>query len=480
MNNRKKKQAHYLRTIDDSDLGMARLDADGRVRDANLRLLGLLGYEWAELEGKSFNDITHPDDRWIGLEVLLDIRSGRQNDVAYEKRFLKKNGRSLWAGVTASSISVDNDDIGVVLMVSDPSLRPAPKGPERELELLRAALVETPIVVFACDRDGLLILCEDRGLKSVLSRGEILGRHVWDVYGNKKVVRNHIQRGLAGESGKFVMRSSGADFTCLYRPIQASDGTVMGVTGLAQDLTALATMTEENLRLSEFMTTLSHELRNPLNTIMGFTELLVNGTYGSLSNRQKKPMRNIEVGGQQLLSLINDILDLAKVKAGHLHLLETPLEAGLIVHSLANEVSAYAELRGLRVVEVAGPAVNFKGDRRRVHQVLLNLLSNAIKFTPAGGTIEIAFSEDARGPRICVSDTGAGLSPDELRLVFEEFGQVAAHQATNPEGAGLGLPLSRKLATLMGGTLLAESTVGVGSRFCLSLPRSGAVAIRPI
>jgi signal transduction histidine kinase len=221
---------------------------------------------------------------------------------------------------------------------------------------------------------------------------------------------------------------------------------------------------------------LSHELRNPLQAILGFTELLVTGAYGKVGARHRQPLGNIEVGGRQLLSLVSDIWDLAQIKAGHIRPEETALEAGKAIRTLATEMSASADAKDVHLVEVAGPALKFRVDGRRVYQVLLNLLSDAIKFTPAGGTIELSFNANAAGdPQICVSDNGDGLTPDELRLIFEEFGQVAAHRVDNPSRLGLGLPVSRKLATAMGGTLLADSTVGVGSRFCLTLPRTPAI-----
>jgi len=139
------------------------------------------------------------------------------------------------------------------------------------------------------------------------------------------------------------------------------------------------------------MRTLSHELRNPINVILGFTELLVNGTYGAVSDRQKPPPSRIDLGGRQLLSLINDVLDLAKVKAGRLQLDEVPLEASAVIHAAVAQVSLSAESKGIDLVEVVGPPVNFKADARRVHQVLLNLLSNAIKFTSAGGTVRLGW-----------------------------------------------------------------------------------------
>ncbi len=471
------RQAHYLRTVDDCALGMFRLDLDGCITDANRRLLDMLGYDWVDLKGKSFNDITHPDDRWIGLEVLLDLRSGREDNIAYEKRFLTQAGRSLWAAVTASTTTVNGAPVGVMLMVTDLSVRCEPDTvAEADHGLLKTALSIAPIIVFACDKDGILTLCEDTGLDSSLNHGTLVGRHVWDVYAERQIVREQMERGLAGESGEFLMRFNGVEFNCRYRPIQDMDGKVLGVSGLAQDVTVVAKLRTENKRLAEFMTTLSHELRNPLQAILGFTELLVTGAYGRVGARQRQPLGNIEVGGRQLLSLVNDILDLAQIKAGHIRLDETGLEAGKAIRTIATEMSASAAAKGVHLVEVAGPPVEFRADGRRVHQVLLNLLSNAIKFTPAGGTIKLSFKADAAGdPQICVSDNGGGLGPDELGLIFEEFGQVAAHRANNPSGLGLGLPVSRKLATAMGGTLLADSTLGVGSRFCLTLPRTPAI-----
>jgi PAS domain S-box-containing protein len=472
------KQAHYLRTIDDSPLGMFRVDVEGRIMDANKKLLDLLGYEWSELKGKGFNEITHPDDRWIGLEVLVDIRAGRVDNAAYEKRFLTQAGRAVWAGVTASAITVGGELKGVVVMVTDLSVRPTTDGvADNEHDLLKAMLSVAPIIAFACDTNGILILCEGQGLASSLSPPELLGRLAWEVFEGTEVVREQLQRGLAGESGQFAMRFDGVEFDCRYRPIQSLEGITLGVSGVAQDVTALANVTNENSRLSESITTLSHELRNPLNVILGFTELLVNGSFGEVSDRQKPPLARIGLGGRQLLSLINDVLDLAKVKAGRIHLDEVALEAGGVIHAAVAEMRVLAESKGVHLVEVPGPPLNFKADARRVHQVLLNLVSNAIKFTPAGGTVQLAFESDASmGTRISVSDTGIGLTSDELRTIFVEYGQVEGHRDINPTGTGLGLPICRKLAVLMGGTLTAESTVGVGSKFRLTLPRTGAVA----
>jgi PAS domain S-box-containing protein len=457
---------------------MFRLDTEGRIVDANLKLLDMLEYDWPDLRGKGFNDITHPDDRWIGLEVLVDLRSGQVDSAAYEKRFLTQRGRAVWAAVTASAISVGGELQGVVVMVTDLSLRPTlDEEADEERDLLKAMFAVTPIIVFACDIDGLLILCEGEGLGPARTPADLLGQPAWEVFRETEVVREHLKRGLTGESGEFVMSFRGAELSCRYRPIQSVDGVLLGVSGVAQDVTALAKVTDENSQMSASMHTLSHELRNPVNVILGFTELLVNGSYGAVSDRQKPPLARIDLGGRRLLSLINDVLDMAKVKAGQMQLNEANLEAGAVIRVATSEMSLSAEANGIHLVEVHGAPVTFRADARRVHQVLVNLLSNAIKFTPRGGTVQLAARSDAGGGlRITVSDTGCGLTQDELGQIFKEYGQVAAHRDINPDGTGLGLPISRKLATLMGGTLTAESTVGVGSVFSLMLPAARSAA----
>jgi len=212
--------------------------------DADLKLLELLEYAWSDLKGKDFNDITHPDDRWIGLEVLQDLRSGKVDNAAYEKRFLTQRGREVRAAVTASAITVGGELKGVVVMVTDLSLRPTTDGvADNEHDLLKAMLSVAPIIVFACDSTGLLILCEGQGLGSANSPTDLLGRPAWEVFEVTEVVRAHLQRGLAGESGQFVMRYEGAELSCLYRPIQSVEGVFLGVTGVAQDVTALAKAT---------------------------------------------------------------------------------------------------------------------------------------------------------------------------------------------------------------------------------------------
>ena len=145
------------------------------------------------------------------------------------------------------------------------------------------------------------------------------------------------------------------------------------------------------------------------------------------------------------------------------------LDVRTVLHLAALQAGVVAEPKGIEIVERPGPAVLFSADGRRLHQILLNLLSNAIKFSPAGGLIELDGHLQDGEVRLIVSDSGSGIAPDQLRVVFDEFRQANDHNGGG-EGTGLGLSLSRNLAELMGGTLTVTSEIGAGSQFVLALP----------
>jgi signal transduction histidine kinase len=232
---------------------------------------------------------------------------------------------------------------------------------------------------------------------------------------------------------------------------------------------------------SQFLAAMSHELRTPLNAVIGFAEMLASEIYGPLGDaRYRDYTGSIAQAGKHLLGLINDVLDFSKLDAGHLELheeLTDPSEAVEAAYTLIRgqareasvtlEYQADAELPMLRV------------DLRRVRQVLLNVLGNAVKFTPAGGTIRI--SATARGDTliIAVADNGIGIAPQDIPKAMERFGQVDNSLARRYEGTGLGLPLSKRLMELHGGTLEIESALGVGTTVTLVFPSSRLAAREP-
>jgi signal transduction histidine kinase len=233
-----------------------------------------------------------------------------------------------------------------------------------------------------------------------------------------------------------------------------------------------------NRHKSEFLANMSHELRTPLNAIIGFSEVLGARMFGELNAKQAEYVGDIYGSGQHLLSLINDILDLAKVEAGRMELDLHEFEVHAAIDNCCTLVRERAHRSGLRLSAEVEPGIGkWQGDERKFKQVALNLLSNAVKFTPAGGEVELrAFIE---GPwlRVSVTDTGVGISPPDQEAIFTEFHQVRATPGKN-EGTGLGLTLSRRLVLLHGGTLTLESVPGKGSTFTASFPLPPAPGAR--
>jgi len=228
---------------------------------------------------------------------------------------------------------------------------------------------------------------------------------------------------------------------------------------------------------SEFLANMSHELRTPLNAIIGFSEVLQEKMFGELTDKQDEYVGDILGSGRHLLSLINDILDLSKIEAGRmeLELAEFPL-APAIDNALAL-IKERAQRHGVALACEIDPGIDqIHADERKFKQVLLNLLSNAVKFTPEGGSVNVRAKKNGAWLEIAVSDTGAGIAPEDQAAVFEEFKQVGNDRARRAEGTGLGLPLTRRIVELHGGEMRLESVLGKGSTFSFTLPLVAAGA----
>ena len=226
-----------------------------------------------------------------------------------------------------------------------------------------------------------------------------------------------------------------------------------------------------NRHKDEFLANMSHELRTPLNAIIGFSEVMLERMFGELTDKQEEYLNDILSSGRHLLSLINDILDLSKIEAGRMELEVTDFNLPVAIDNALTLVHERAARRGLTLTQDVDERLgDFRGDERKIKQVLLNLLSNAIKFTPEGGKVQVRAELKGEVVEIAVADTGVGIAPEDQELVFEEFRQVGTDVAKKHEGTGLGLALSRRFVELHGGNLWLESEVGVGSTFTFALP----------
>lgn len=226
---------------------------------------------------------------------------------------------------------------------------------------------------------------------------------------------------------------------------------------------------------SRFLSNTSHELRTPLSSIRALSRLLLDRIDGDLTAEQEKQVRFIEKAASDLSELVNDLLDLAKIEAGKI----------VVNYSTFRVDELFGALRGLLRPLSVNPAVELVfdmpedeltlcSDEGKVSQILRNFVSNALKFTEQGTVCVVARREAGEAIRFSVSDTGIGISEENLQFIFEEFSQVESPLSRHTKGTGLGLPLCRKLATLLGGRVEMESTLGVGSTFSLILPQRPA------
>ena len=237
-----------------------------------------------------------------------------------------------------------------------------------------------------------------------------------------------------------------------------------------QEARALAE--ESNRTKSEFLANMSHELRTPLNAVIGFSEVMKDQLFGPMDARYRDYAQNIHASGRHLLSLINDVLDLAKIEAGRIELVEETVDLPALLAGCRTLMHDRAASAGLHIrMEVPKPLPSLTADERRIKQVILNLMSNALKFTPPGGRVTLrAEVMEPRGLRIAVIDTGIGMTPEEVEIAREQFGQLDSELARQSDGTGLGLPIAESLIKLHGGELEIQSKKGVGTHMIVWLP----------
>lgn len=225
---------------------------------------------------------------------------------------------------------------------------------------------------------------------------------------------------------------------------------------------------------SRFLSNTSHELRTPLSSIRALAQLLLDRMDGDLTDEQERQVKFIAGAAADLSELVNDLLDLAKIEAGRVETHVEPVVVDNLFRALKGMLRPLVdEARVELIFEPSGIEEPFYSDEGKISQILRNFISNALKFTEQGSVLVFAAHDpEADTIAFAVADTGIGISPDNLQLIFEEFSQIEHPLQRRSKGTGLGLPLCRKLADLLGGRVDVSSTLGVGSTFTLTLPRT--------
>ncbi len=348
------------------------------------------------------------------------------------------------------SLVDDGDGIGAVL-VAEEALGPRASGMLLDVLEHQAPWSDVPIVVLTAE--GELSRAIPGALEKLASNANV----------------TLLERPVRVATIVTVMRSA---LRARRRQYDVRDHLVERKGLLERERAARHQAEEANHAKSEFLAMMSHELRTPLNAIGGYAQLMEMGLRGPITPEQREDLERIERSQRHLLGLINDVLNFAKLEAGRVQFFIARVPMNELLLGVEALVLPQLHAKGLRYVD-AGDCGNMAvhADEEKARQVLINLLSNAIKFTPAGGQVRVACTEDEEQVRIIVSDSGVGIPPDRLDAIFEPFVQVDRGLTSRQEGTGLGLAISRDLARHMGGDLTATSIAGVGSNFTLSLPR---------
>ena len=272
------------------------------------------------------------------------------------------------------------------------------------------------------------------------------------------------------------------------RPLSGSDGTFLGYRGVGRDVTVEKRALEDllqakeqaelaNASKSQFLAVMSHELKTPLNAIVGFSELLASPQADFLSDESRADhLRTILDSSRHLQSLINDILDATRIEKGTMRLVEQEADAAEVVEVAAKMCRDAAERADATIVARIIDSVEIRGDVTRLKQILINLITNAVKFSSPGGYVYVGFErQDSGSLAITIRDSGIGIGPGDIAKVFEPFVQADDGMARRFGGMGLGLSIARKLARLHGGDVTLDSAVGCGTTARLSLPSSRVV-----
>ena len=493
-------------------------DAKGVIQIFNVGAERMLGYAAADVVNKiTPADISDPQEVIARAQVLsaeldtaitpgfeaLVFKASRGIEDIYELTYIRKDGSRFPAVVSVTALRDAQDAIiGYLLIGTDNTARKQVEEERKKLDqrlrdqqFYTRSLIESNIDALMTTDPAGIISDVNKQMEALTgcTRDELIGAPFKNYFTDPNRAEAGIKRVLnenrvtnyeltaRARDGKETVVSYNA--TTFYD----RDRTLQGVFAAARDITerklldqalqetnvelegAKFAAEKANLAKSDFLSSMSHELRSPLNAILGFAQLMESGTPLPTPS-QKGSIDQILQAGWYLLELINEILDLALIESGKLSLSPEPVSLADVLIDCQAMIEPHAQSGDIRVIFPPFHDLGFvDADRTRMKQVFINLLSNAIKYNRAGGEVEVVCStDDAQRTRISFRDTGEGLSADKLAQLFQPFNRLG-QEGSAQEGTGIGLVVSKRLVELMGGEIGAQSTVGVGSVFWVEL-----------
>jgi PAS domain S-box-containing protein len=494
----------FRSAFDHAAIGMALVGADTRPVKVNQSLCELLGYSEQELLGVDFQSLTHPDDVDSCLTSIRRVLAGEAQAFQMEKRYIHKSGRAVWVLVSASLLRDGNGSpLYFISQVQDITERKRVEAALRESEeRARRTLVEQMLAgVAEVDADGKFMLVNQRFCDILgYAEADLLGMRLVDVLHSDDLPRfAELNRRLVETGEGFVtekrfrrrdkaevwVNSHVSAVRNARGAIECAVAIVIDITDrkraerereqlLKQEKAARAEAQAASQSKDEFLTVVSHELRSPLNSILGYSRLIGAGSMDA--SQIKRASEIIENSGKMQLQLIEDLLDTARIISGKLSLEVKSVELVGLITAVLDVTRPAAKAKDIELISHLDPRANeIKADPDRLQQVVWNLLSNAIKFTPRSGRVELRMEGGDQLVRITVSDNGKGIEPEFMPYVFDRFRQSDSSSSRRFGGLGLGLALAKQLVELHGGTIEAMSGgLDRGATFTVTLPQRAA------
>jgi PAS domain S-box-containing protein len=356
---------------------------------------------------------------------------------------------------------------------------------KRQKQYFEDLVANSPVAIVTLDRNHDIVSCNP-GFEKLFgySQAEAVGRKLDDLVATEatrseaiEYTREALDRPIHGIGRRRRRDGTLVDVELLGVPVIV-DGQRVGLMGLYHDISELLQARREaeaaNSAKSQFLASMSHELRTPLNAIIGYSEMVQEEVEELGRPSLAADLTKIRTAGRHLLALINDILDLSKIEAGKMELYVEAFEIRKLIDEVATTVRPLVEKNANRlVVDCPGNSGTMEADLTKVRQMLLNLLSNACKFTEHG-TITLAVAREPEAVVLRVSDSGIGMTPEQMDRLFEAFAQAEASTTSKYGGTGLGLAITKRFTHMMGGSVAVESEPGKGSTFTLRLPAAVA------
>ena len=492
----------YKKIMEEGHFCFATINAEGKLISFNSSFSKITGYTEEELLSVNYFELIHPGDLEREHKNLAALFSGEVPFLRKEKRILNKLGQAVWVH---SITTLFREGAGTLphaatLIENITQRKRTEKALYENKDNLTQVIESAETAIFSLDTAYNIVIANNIFSNHVFAQTGIsitAGYNLKNILPEKYriMLEDLQQRALSGEyvhTDYHVTEGKGGDtyLEVSASPVKVESEAIRGVVYFISDISKRKAAEQDLMKAKEaaetaataktsFLAMMSHEIRNPLNGVIGMAELLSNTT---LSKKQREYLDSILLSGETLLSVINDILDYSKIESAKMELQYKPVELKRSIEETFDLLSPKAAEKNLRLEYYIAPEVPYyiMGDSTRLRQILLNLVSNAVKFTSRGkisvSVIKTSHINDNIELQFAVKDTGIGIASDKIDKLFQSFYQADSETTRLYGGTGLGLAICKNLVTMMGGKIKAESLFGSGSTFYFTIQTAKAKA----